>query len=535
MGTFILVFVLIYASYAQPGIPGECCDSIAWKEQLMIESCELVYDTTNLSNIGEVPGCTSMPCDCANNTELYRYMVGLNVPNKSDPGHDTKWMEPNPDHYTLTYDSYINYTILMPGYYNDIFWNFHGFYFQTANSHGPAVYMSETLSYVWFWNVNTDDWYRCGWGQRYEWYDWITDDDCYLDIRSEEHGFPGRAGIDNIRTNKPPQFNKIQIYMAFGPDRDGWTPPYYIPNNVPWLPNDVNISGPTIFTDGSETYSPSSDPTPSPTNPTIEPTNEPTKDPTTEPTSDPTVDPTTEPTDDPSKDPTQIPSNHPTSNPSVDPTSVPTNDPTTEPTLFVDDIESAFASWIPADIDDLGLQHIMYLVLLSFVLLIFVSLIYSKCIQVNDFYKIGALLAVTIHFNDSLSDAFFCLSISFQDDSDTKELSTIFALSIIFILIPSALTLYQLYHSINQWRRNDELSQWLTHNIKLLYIISILTGSSFAGVRLCSSNLFNMGHFDMPISKTKLIEFQTQSIYSIVLLEVTSFLIFVYCAIRRTR
>ena len=430
----------------------------------------------------------------------------------------------------------------MPGYLDGTVWNFEQFNFQTANwysdSYGWPVWMSESMSYLFIWDVNANDWFRCGnprlrspgigtyYPRVYNW----TSDQCNLEIWSAWQ-FPGMVKVEEIDV----VFNKIQIYMAWGPDKYG----HY--SGYDWEPNwMLNITGPTIFTNGEGTYAPTPEPTLSPTtaDPTAEPTNEPTKNPTREPTSIPTLDPTMEPTNDPSTDPTQMPSDNPTTNPtsdpSVDPTSDPTNDPTTEPTVFVDDTESAFSSWIPSDFDDLGLQHIMYLVLLSFGLLIFISLIYSKCIQVNDFYKIGALLAVTIHFNDSLSDAFFCLSVSFHDDSETNELTTIFALSIIFILIPSGLTLYQLYHSINQWRRNDELSQWLTHNIKLLYIISILTGSSFAGVRLCSSNLFNMAHFDMPISKTKLIEFQTQSIYSIVLLEVTYFPLFVYCAFRRT-
>ena len=177
MSTFILVFMLIYASYAQP----ECCDTMAWKQQLMIENCELVYDTSNLSNIGEVPGCTSMPCDCTNNTELYRYMVGLNVPDKPDGVSDISWYYPNPDHYTLTYNSYINYTLLMPGYYNGTMWDFVGFYFQTANSYGPPVYMSDTMSYIWIWDVEANDWWRCGFGKQGYWhYNWYNDNNCHL-------------------------------------------------------------------------------------------------------------------------------------------------------------------------------------------------------------------------------------------------------------------------------------------------------------------------------------------------------------------
>ena len=86
--------------------------------------------------------------------------------------------------------------------------------------------------------------------------------------------------------------------------------------------------------------------------------------------------------------------------------------------------------------------------------------------------------------------------------------------------MPSLLTVYQLYKSIDKWRRDDILTQWLSRNIKLIYFISIITGSSFAAIELCTSNLFNLGYFDMPLSGAQFMEFQTKSVYSIVLLEV---------------
>ena len=187
----------------------------------------------------------------------------------------------------------------------------------------------------------------------------------------------------------------------------------------------------------------------------------------------------------------------------------------------------------------LDFQVIIYSTILSFIFIIVISTIYSKCIEINDFYSIGALVAVAIHFNDSLSDVLFCVDITLQPEYPSSQLSSILWSSIIFLIVPSLLTVYQLYKSINEWKRNDKLTQWLSNNLKLLYFISIITGSGFAAVELCTSNLFNLGYFDMPLSKAQVMKFQTKSIYSIVLVEVKllysimiiipSYYIYIYC------
>ena len=82
------------------------------------------------------------------------------------------------------------------------------------------------------------------------------------------------------------------------------------------------------------------------------------------------------------------------------------------------------------------------------------------------------------------------------------------------------MTIYQLHAAIKQWKKYDPLCQWLSHNIKLLYFISIITGSSFSAVEICTSNLYNLNIFDMPLSKTQIIQYQTNSVYSTVLFEV---------------
>ena len=326
----------------------------------------------------------------------------------------------------------------------------------------------------------------------------------------------------------------IKVKCDYGPSKAPTKEPTNSPTTLE--PTEVPTNQPTQDPTNDPTYQPTADPTTDPTaQPTIEPTwavtYDPTVDPTEYPTSDPTIDPTTDPTRNPTKDPTKDPTRDPTGDPtSGDIMILPTLSPvgSGEEGVIIPSttysVNNATATEVNAT--SLNLQLIIYSVLGFFIILITISLIYSWFIKVNDFYRVTSLIAVAIHFNDALSDAFFCVDVSQQPNYPTnKLLFGILLLSVTFIIIPSTLTLYQLYKAINKWRRDDKLSQWLSKNTQLLYFISVITGSSFAAIELCTSNLFNLRYFDMPLSEAKLMEFKTKRIYSIVLLEVKSYVL----------
>ena len=147
------------------------------------------------------------------------------------------------------------------------------------------------------------------------------------------------------------------------------------------------------------------------------------------------------------------------------------------------------------------------------------SYIDATCIRRNDFYALGALVTALVQILDMLSDAFF----SFETLEARRYPQLIFAISISFILIPSALSLLQLQVSIRKWRGNDELSQWLRVNTKLLFFMAVICCNAFTSVQICCSNLFSLWCFDIPLNQTQLISFQTKRIYSTVFLEVCLF------------
>ena len=183
------------------------------------------------------------------------------------------------------------------------------------------------------------------------------------------------------------------------------------------------------------------------------------------------------------------------------------------------DVEHQVSSDINED-TEIHLTYIIFLVIGIFAIIIVISCIYSTWLWRNDYYRLSGLMTATIHIVDTLSDAFFIVNITFYDDYPSRKLYIMLVISIMFMIIPAFITLYQLHSAINKWKRNDQLSQWISYNVTLLYFLSVITGSAFAGIELCTSHLFNLEHFQMPLSKTQLLKFKTKRIYSTVIFEV---------------
>ena len=168
-------------------------------------------------------------------------------------------------------------------------------------------------------------------------------------------------------------------------------------------------------------------------------------------------------------------------------------------------------------------QKITLILGAGLLLIITVSYIDSKAIRKNDFHKIGSLFSASFHILDTWSDIFFAIQCTYHPDfgGPSSTLFVIFILAIVFILIPMVTTLYQLYSVANKhWNKNDDLRGWLSANLYILYMVSIICGSSFTGIELLRSNLFNLSIFDIPLTKQEALHFQTKKVYSTILLEV---------------
>ena len=175
------------------------------------------------------------------------------------------------------------------------------------------------------------------------------------------------------------------------------------------------------------------------------------------------------------------------------------------------------------------MMHLPILFTLIAILLLFIvllSCIDAKCIRRNDFHNAKVLISTIIYFLDTVSDGLFALQITHTEGFKwqllfVSSLGITFILSISFIIIPIFISLFQLYHESNKhWNKQDILRSWLGNNMYSLYIVSILTGSSFTGVRLCQSGLFNCKSFNIPLSKMEALHFHAKRIYSITFLKI---------------
>ena len=199
------------------------------------------------------------------------------------------------------------------------------------------------------------------------------------------------------------------------------------------------------------------------------------------------------------------------------------NDPTVSPVIHGNSENGSNSEQTATSQSDRNRFNTYYIIAILCTILfiiVLVSWIYSKCININDFYKLGALIQASIHIVDTYSDIIFVISISYLADYPSKILSLLLVFSVIFIIFPVLIGLLQLNKEIKIWKRNDDLKEWISDNITFLYILSIITGSSFTAIQLCSSNIFNLHLFGMPLNKMEMQHYQTQRLFSTVLLEV---------------
>ena len=101
----------------------------------------------------------------------------------------------------------------------------------------------------------------------------------------------------------------------------------------------------------------------------------------------------------------------------------------------------------------------------------------------------------------------------------------IFIAAISFILIPLWCNIWQLQHEIKGWTNsndncNRQVSHWIKSRVKIIYILTFISGSAFSTIALCNSYLFQVEIFSMGLSRKQRATFQNKRIYSTVLLEV---------------
>ena len=132
-------------------------------------------------------------------------------------------------------------------------------------------------------------------------------------------------------------------------------------------------------------------------------------------------------------------------------------------------------------------------------------------------------------FFGKLNSVFFIIRLgvlSLNEDFEYRDLFFIlFILSCIFVIIPLAMNVTQLHLEISKWRDDEILQQtgvskWIKSNVKMLYFITAISGSSFASVSICNSYLLFWPIFSMGLPQYHKSIFTNKRFTSVVLFEV---------------
>ena len=236
------------------------------------------------------------------------------------------------------------------------------------------------------------------------------------------------------------------------------------------------------------------------------PTSEP-----TEPTHNPTLIPSHTPSALPTGTPTVIPTLMPSFVPSDAPTDAPTLSPTSPPTV------TTLAGAISEQDMAQSLQYTIGGIGGISIIMSIIAVADSKC-RSNELLNIKAVLVFAFYTTDFVSDIFFTLKLFLLGLSDGYYFFLCIA-SFAFIVIPLFVNITQLHKEMKKWAELG-VSRWIKSRMMLIYMISVVCGSSFSAISLFNSYLFRLPVFCMGLSKHQGALFEHKRFFSIVLLEV---------------
>eukprot|EP01084_Bolivina_argentea_P022758 42324_1 len=315
---------------------------------------------------------------------------------------------------------------------------------------------------------------------------------------------------------------------------DGWT---VSPSSKP-------TSNPTLTTI-TPSFTPSNIPTTgAPTRYTLDPTVIPSIVPSEIPTLLPTThSPTAIPTSEPTLEPTIIPSGEPTINPTVNPSKAPRVQPTSKPTIqpsphltvtYVDNEEAGASKSQQESLQSIvnAFPYANIAVIVPFSFIAITGFMDAKFLRMNDVFSITKIIQPLFQTLDAMSDVFLCYEVSVMYDY-AQENQFVYLILLIFmamfLFIPISFSIIQLATISNKYWINDKnesvfyvvnnaaIRVWFAKYVYFLYILSVLTGSSFSATSLFNSNLYGLSIFDMGLSESTLAHFKTKRIYSVIL------------------
>jgi len=177
-------------------------------------------------------------------------------------------------------------------------------------------------------------------------------------------------------------------------------------------------------------------------------------------------------------------------------------------------------------------EFLLILMCIIFAIFSLIAYMHAKR-KKNDYFQISAFIGVYFQMMDVYTDILFCLTVSsvyfymhgaadhhHADSLERMQYLLIFVGSVLCIVGPIIASLFQLYSASSKyWLYQSRTRLWLLSFDKLLYLASILTGSSFAAIDLFNSNLFGCHLFYMGVPNHFLLGFLSKKVYSVILME----------------
>ena len=224
-----------------------------------------------------------------------------------------------------------------------------------------------------------------------------------------------------------------------------------------------------------------------------------------------------------SESPTTSPSAAPSNAPTISPTAAPSSPPTSMPTIGDALTHRDINTWF---------NFVLWSVLGVIVFVVILGCIDARKFRINELFVWNSILSFGFYSIDFFSDLFFSMKLylfMIDDSHDINEYQMIytilFSFSIAFIFIPLIFNLFQLHQELSKWLNDPILSRteapvWILSFMRMLYFVSIISGSSFSAVALLNSNLFQLRIFGMGLSRYHQKMFANKRFSSVVLLEV---------------
>ena len=160
---------------------------------------------------------------------------------------------------------------------------------------------------------------------------------------------------------------------------------------------------------------------------------------------------------------------------------------------------------------------------LSFMILAFLD---ARCCRINDYFHAGSILQALVGFLDFVSDGLFAIQLTLIsiDSPHGKVRQRVLLLTVasyVFIALPMILGFAQLLReNQKEWIHSVQLRNWMKKHSYFVYIVSLLSGSSFNAVALANCEAFYLSMFCMGLSKRSKMKFNSNRLWSVVMFEV---------------